>query len=63
MDIENDEFEVSNINDDSLSEIFTDEDETDNDGNNVDKLITARNETEEEIEEGNVPFCSDTNAK
>ena len=53
LDIENDEFEVSNINDDSLLEILTDEDETDNDGNNVEKLITARNETGEEIEEGN----------
>jgi hypothetical protein len=53
LDIENDEFEVSNINDDSLLEILTDEDETDNDGNNVDKMITARNETEEEIEERN----------
>jgi hypothetical protein len=53
LDIENDEFEVSNINDDSLLEILTHEDETDQDGKNVEKLITARNETGGAIEQGN----------
>jgi hypothetical protein len=53
LHIENDEFEVSNINDDSLLETLTDEDETDNDECIVEKLITAGNENGEEIEEGN----------